>query len=81
MAAEAHPRAPVGEWPTREVGPVITIGQKIATGEIVIRNLENDTALVLSNDVDDLRTFVEMLVDELSDLDVGMYYSLQEVQV
>jgi hypothetical protein len=60
---------------------VITIGQKIATGEIVIRNLENDTALILGNDVDDLRTVVEMLVDELSDLDVGMYYTLQEVQV
>lgn len=58
---------------------MITVGQKIATGEIVIRNHENDTVLILSEDVDDLRTVIEMLVDELSDRDPGTYYSLEQV--
>jgi hypothetical protein len=59
---------------------VITVGTN-GDDEIVIRNRDNDTALVLpGDDVETLSMFVEMLVDELNDRDPDTAYVLEEYE-
>jgi hypothetical protein len=57
---------------------MISLGGTVDGDEIVIRNHDNDTALVLTGDLDEFRTVVDMLVDELNSRDGDTEYQLEE---
>jgi hypothetical protein len=58
---------------------IITIGRDLTTGEVVIRNHENETVINLDPDPEMFNIFTEMVVDQLNDLDPDTEYMLEEV--
>lgn len=59
---------------------MFTLGYSHDGKIIVLRNLEDGTAVHIPRDVDTLRNIADMLVDELTELDPDGFYVLEEFE-